>query len=81
MKNKQVTFDRRYYNSIMEEFGYDPLEFEKINFSLGKLNREDIQRMWLCHHDGNSFARDFKKGNKVIVSTGFGLSGDPHVGT
>ena len=30
----------------------------------------------LCHHDGNTFAKDLEKG-KVIVSTGFGLSGRP----
>ena len=30
--------------------------------------------MWLCHHDGNTFAKDLEKGKKVIVSTGFGLS-------
>ena len=65
----------------MKEFGYNPLEFEKINFSLGKLRKDDLQRRWLCHHDGNSFVRDLKRGKKVIVSTGFGLSGEPHIGT
>ncbi len=81
MKNKKITFDRKYYSSIMKEFGYNPLEFEKINFSLGNLKKDDLQRMWLCHHDGNSFARDLEKGKKIIVSTGFGLSGEPHIGT
>ncbi|MGC9310134.1 MAG: hypothetical protein ACP5E4_00225 [Candidatus Aenigmatarchaeota archaeon] len=81
MLYKKIVFDQKYYNSLMNEFGYNPLEFEKINFSLGKLRKDDLQRMWLCHHDGNSFVRDLKKGRKVIISTGFGLSGEPHIGT
>jgi hypothetical protein len=80
-KKRKIIFDKRYYNSLMKEFGYNPLEFEKINFSLGKLKRDDLQRMWLCHHDGRSFAKDFKNGEKVIITTGFGLSGEPHTGT
>lgn len=77
----KVVFDKKYYNSLMKEFGYNPLEFEKINFSLGNLKKDDLQRMWLCHHDGKIFAEDLKENKKVIVSTGFGLSGEPHVGT
>lgn len=80
-KEIKVVFDKKYYNSLMKEFGYNPLEFEKINFSLGNLKKDDLQRMWLCHHDGKSFAKDLREGRKIIVSTGFGLSGEPHVGT
>ena len=80
-RERKVVFDKKYYNSLMKEFSYNPLEFEKINFSLGNLKKDDLQRMWLCHHDGDIFARDLKKGRKIIVSTGFGLSGEPHIGT
>jgi len=81
MKNKKIVFDKAYYDSLMKEFGYNPLEFEKINFSLGKLKKDDLQRMWLCHHNGSNFSRHLKNNLKVIVTTGFGLSGEPHVGT
>lgn len=77
---KEVKFDREYYNSLMKEFGYNPLEFEKINFSLGKLNKEDLQRRWLCHHSGRQFSKDIHK-RKSIVTTGLGLTGVPHIGT
>jgi len=82
MKNlPKKLFDEKYYQNIMEEFGYDPLKFGKIDFSLGNLTEEDLQRRWLCHHSGDIFAKAFKKWEKVIVSTGFGLSGIPHAGT
>lgn len=81
MRNKRIVFDKAYYDSLMKEFGYNPLEFEKINFSLGKLKKDDLQRMWLCHHNGSNFAKHLKNNHKVIVTTGFGLSGEPHVGT
>lgn len=77
---KEVVFDRTYYNSIMKEFDYNPLEFEKINFSLGKLNKNDLQRRWLCHHGGRKFSKSINK-KKSIVTTGLGLTGVPHIGT
>jgi tryptophanyl-tRNA synthetase len=78
---KNLTFDQNYYNAIIKDFGYNPLEFEPISFSLGKLSREDLQRLWLCHMNGNIFANSFQNGEKTIVTTGFGMSGVPHAGT
>lgn len=77
----KIIFDKAYYERVMSEFGYDPLKFGQINFSLGSLSEEDLQRRWLCHHDGDVFAKDHSSGKKAIVSTGFGLSGTPHAGT
>lgn len=31
---KVIKFDKSYYASLMKEYGYDPLEFERINYSL-----------------------------------------------
>lgn len=78
---KSVTFNDAYYRRVMSEFGYDPIAFGRINFSLGGLTDGDLQRRWLCHHDGDIFATALKRGEKAIVSTGFGLSGVPHIGT
>ena len=46
-EKKEIVFNKRYYKSLMKEYGYNPLEFEKINFSLGKLSKEDLQRKLL----------------------------------
>ncbi len=78
---KQIAFDDAYYAEIMGLFGYDPLRFGRINFSLGTLQDEDLQRRWLCHHEGDIFAKSIQDGKNAIVSTGFGLSGVPHAGT
>ena len=77
---KIVKFDKEYYNSLMKEYSYDPLEFERINFYLGKFSKDDLQRKWLCHHGGDKFAKNFNK-KKSIVTTGLGLTGIPHIGT
>lgn len=76
-----VMFDAQYYSAVMKEFGYSPLEFEHISFSLGTLTKDDLQRQWLCHMNGGSFAEALQAGKKVIATTGFGLSGIPHMGT
>jgi len=52
----EVIFDSQYYDAVMREFGYSPLEFEPISFALGSLTKEDLQRQWLCHMNGKSFA-------------------------
>jgi len=76
-----IMFDSHYYKEVMKAFGYSPIEFEPITFALGGLSREDLQRQWLCHMDGARFAQMLQAGRKVIVTTGFGLSGIPHMGT
>ena len=78
---KNVTFDQSYYERLMKEFGYSPMEFESISYSLGCLTKEDLQKQWLCHMDGKNFANALSLGKRVIATTGFGLSGTPHMGT
>lgn len=77
----EVSFDSQYYDAVMREFGYSPLEFEHIGFALGSLTKEDLQCQWLCHMNGKSFAEAHQTGKNVIATTGFGLSGVPHMGT
>ncbi|OGM26645.1 hypothetical protein A3D00_01075 [Candidatus Woesebacteria bacterium RIFCSPHIGHO2_02_FULL_38_9] len=74
-------FNQKYYKKLILEFGYNPLFGEKINFNLGKLKKEQLRTRWLCHNGADKFSSDYKKGKKVIVSTGIGLSGIPHMGT
>src|SRR3989344_1095354 len=81
MVKEKIIFNELYYNNIMAEFGYDPIKFDKIDFLLGTLSCEDLQRRWLCHHDGDVFAKDTTLARNTIVSTGIGLSGVPHAGT
>ena len=77
----EVSFDSQYYDAVIREFGYSPLEFEHISFAIGSLTKEDLQRQWLCHVNGKSFAETRQTGKNVIATTGFGLSGVPHMGT
>lgn len=76
-----ISFDDQYYQNLMRAFGYSPIEFEPISFSLGDLARDDLQRQWLCHMDGTGFADMLQGGKWATVTTGFGLSGVPHMGT
>ena len=76
-----IVFDEAYYQALMKENGYDPVAFGKINFGLGSLVQEDLQRRGLCHHNADEFARRFAAGEESIVTSGFGMSGVPHAGT
>jgi tryptophanyl-tRNA synthetase len=74
-------FDAQYYKTVIEMFGYDALEFAPIDFAIGSLDTALVQRRWLCHHDGHAFLEASAAGRPCIVTTGFGLSGTPHIGT
>ncbi len=78
---KSVVFDSAYYASIIKAFGYDPLAFEEITFQLGTLSHEELNRFFLCHMNGGAFAAAHAAKKRVIATTGFGLSGTPHMGT
>lgn len=76
-----VVFDENYYKKIIEEFGYNPLRFGKINFNLGKIGKKELRARWICHSEGDNFSEYLKQDKQVIVTTGIGLSAPPHVGT
>jgi len=76
-----VMFNEQYYQRVISEYGYDPLDFKPIDFTLPGLEKEVLRKKWLCHHKGDVFAEGVSSGHSGIVTTGFGLSGVPHVGT
>ena len=76
-----VIFDEEYYRRIIEEYGYDPLDFEPIDFALAGIDAETLRKKWVCHHEGRIFAAGLATGAKCVVTTGIGLSGTPHMGT
>jgi len=76
-----VTFDAEYYRRVIDEFGYDPLEVRAINFGLTGWSPDQLSHQWLCHMDGDRFSAAQAAGERVIATTGFGISGVPHVGT
>jgi len=76
-----VIFEKAYYDRLIKEFGYNPIGFEQISFSLGDLTASDLQKFWLCHMNGNIFSEAKKCGENIIATTGFGMSGVPHIGT
>ncbi len=76
-----ISFDKDYYRKIMTDFGYDPFEFEYFNFSFKDINQEILQTKYLCHYKGKDFSLALKNNTPSIVTTGFGISGVPHIGT
>ncbi len=76
-----MNFDEEYYTRIIFEQGYKSMAFSPISFGLAKLSEDFLKYKWLCHVDGDKFSSAYRDNKKCIVTTGFGLSGSPHVGT
>lgn len=76
-----LIYDEQYYQNVIKDYGYAHFELDPINFNLQNLSQEVLKSKWLCHIDGNKFANSLHQGDNCIVTTGFGLSGAPHIGT
>jgi tryptophanyl-tRNA synthetase len=74
-----VTFSEDYYQRVVREHGYDVFGLERFTFSLAGLSKDELNVRWLCHHGGGDFLAVPQASR--IVTTGFGMSGVPHMGT
>lgn len=76
-----LRFDDEYYQNVIKEHHYDPMDFNPIDFSLNHISPRNLRYKWLCHYKGDAFAEALRRKDNCIVTTGIGLSGTPHLGT
>lgn len=74
-----VAFTDSYYQQVIETYGYDEFELDRFAFSLSGMSADELNLRWLCHHHADRFL-DVDQSAR-IVTTGFGMSGIPHMGT
>lgn len=74
-----VLFSEDYYRSVIAEHRYSPFEFAQFDFNLAGLAAAELNLRLLCHHRAQAFAAT-ASGSRIIT-TGFGMSGEPHLGT
>jgi tryptophanyl-tRNA synthetase len=74
-----VTFSQEYYQNVVRSYGYDTFELERFTFPLAGLGADELNVRWLCHHRAGDFVAT--PAGSRIVTTGFGMSGPPHMGT
>ncbi|OSC41849.1 hypothetical protein B8W66_06970 [Mycobacterium decipiens] len=63
----------------MAEFGYSPFELRKFDFPLAGIDTDTLNARYLCNYRGDqhlNFAPE-----RRIITTGFGMSGVPHLAT
>lgn len=72
-------FDEQYYRTLMEAYKYAPVHPNLFTFAIGDLTPKNLTSQFLCHVDAERF-RDTPR-HQRIVTTGFGMSGAPHLGT
>jgi tryptophanyl-tRNA synthetase len=76
-----LSFDESYCQDLMLQGTCGSYPFEKFNFEFGLMSKQELQRLWIYHVNGSSFKEALDHGKPVIATTGFGLTGPPHVGT
>lgn len=77
----EIIYNQQYYDQILTERFCGQRPFEQINFSLGSLAQESLKQRWLCHVGCCNFANAITMGKRSIATTGFGLTGIPHIGS
>src|SRR5579859_1905807 len=76
---QSVVFSEDYYQRLVREHGYDTFELERFTFDLAGISAEELNVRWLCHHRATDFLAT-PRGSRIIT-TGFGMSGVPHICT
>lgn len=74
-----VLFSESYYRQVLDEHGYTPFDLQQFDFALAGLDSDTLNARYLCHHDGGEYLRAAPE--RRIVTTGFGMSGLPHLAT
>jgi tryptophanyl-tRNA synthetase len=74
-----VLFSESYYRQVLAEFGYTPFDLRQFDFSVAELDADTLNARYLCHHHADQYVDTAP--NRRIVTTGFGMSGVPHLAT
>lgn len=74
-----VLFSESYYQRVLAEHGYTPFDLRQFDFTLAGLGAELLNARYLCHHHGERYLSAAP--TRRIVTTGFGMSGLPHLAT
>ncbi|MBV2365334.1 hypothetical protein ACFPZ0_13990 [Streptomonospora nanhaiensis] len=74
-----VLFSESYYRRVLDQFGYAPFDLWQFDFAMAGLDADTLNARYLCHHHGERFV-DAPAARRV-VTTGFGMSGVPHLAT
>lgn len=77
--SEAVLFSESYYRQVLAEFGYTSFDFRRFDFVLAGLDVGTLNARYLCHHGGEQYLRAAPE--RRIVTTGFGMSGVPHLAT
>jgi tryptophanyl-tRNA synthetase len=74
-----VLFSEPYYRQVLAEFDYTPFDLRQFDFSVAGLDADTLNARYLCHHHGEHYLDAAPQ--RRIVTTGFGMSGVPHLAT
>lgn len=77
--SQAVLFSEAYYRQVLAEFGYTPFDLRQFDFPLAGLDAPTLNVRYLCHHAGEEYLRAAPQ--RRMVTTGFGMSGLPHLAT
>src|SRR6266540_3243862 len=77
--SEPMLFTEHYYREVIAEFGHTPFDLRRFDFTLAGLDAGTLNARYLCHQDAGCFVRT--PTGRRVVSTGFGMSGVPHMAT
>lgn len=74
-----VLFSEAYYRRVVAEFGYTTFDLRQFEFTLAGMGPDLLNARYLCHHDVEQYLGQTP--SRRIITTGFGMSGLPHLAT
>lgn len=74
-----VLFSESYYRQVLATHGYTSFDLRRFDFTLAGLGANLLNARYLCHHHGDQYVSAAPA--RRTVTTGFGMSGLPHLAT
>lgn len=74
-----VLFSEAYYRQVLAQFGYTAFDLRQFDFTMAGLDANTLNTRYLCHHHADDYLE--VPADRRIVTTGFGMSGVPHLAT
>jgi tryptophanyl-tRNA synthetase len=74
-----LLFSEGYYDHVIRTCSYARVDLLRFDFDLDSLGPQELNRRYLCHSRADQFAAI--PASRRIATTGFGMSGTPHMAT
>ncbi|MGV1768050.1 hypothetical protein [Rhizobium rhizogenes] len=74
-----ILFSEEYHQNVLRQYGYSSFDLRRFDFNLARQDSHLLNARYFCHFNADKYAKIPQQ--RRVVTTGFGMSGLPHLAT